>query len=309
MSSVVTCDEVLTPAEEAERRTLEDKALQSLRQVGQGLTDFAQAVTEIRERRLYRPLTWEEYCQSVFGRCGETLNRIIRHGQNLKSLEDFREMGFCAIMPQLESQTRPLDRLPPAQKAAAWELATQSGARQPTQVEVKSAAEIAQLQPGDGVMLWVPPEHCLPEEVWSCLEVEEINGVPTSAKISMGGAPIRVPYSNIRGVIPSLISLLEADTPGDGNVAESSAVELPDTVEVAEKTLVIRERASSPEVLFTKRLVRIYSTAYTQLLAEVDAMRRLGNEGLAPLVDDAIFASDQIHQHLQKLQWSKNARD
>jgi len=123
--------EELSPEEEADRQGLELKVERAFYEAGCSLR-------ELRDRRLYRSThkTWEEYC---FGRFG-----FKRHAANLKiaASDVFENLVTKShqILPNKETQVRPLAKLEPEEQYQVWQQAVEAAAgKVPTERVVKEA--------------------------------------------------------------------------------------------------------------------------------------------------------------------------
>jgi hypothetical protein len=121
----------------------ESKRLIALEQtIKQGLDTFVEvgeALLEIRDSRLYRIEhgTFEEYCKGKWG-------MSIRHADRLmigaKAVDAIKQSGPIGLVPQAESQARPLTKLRPEDQPKAWQKAVEiAGGEQPTAKQVSQA--------------------------------------------------------------------------------------------------------------------------------------------------------------------------
>ena len=94
--------------------------------INRGLPTFLEvgnALTEIRDRKLYRcdHATFAAYCKTKWGMSDR------RARQLMEAAEVVAEVSKSGtIVPKTESQARPLTRLKPGQRAAAWKDAVAS---------------------------------------------------------------------------------------------------------------------------------------------------------------------------------------
>jgi len=123
--------EELSPEEEADRQRLELK-------VERAWNEAARALQELRDRRLYRNThkAWEEYCLDRFG--------FKRHAANLKiaasSVFENLVTKSHQILPNKETQVRPLTKLEPEEQCLVWQQAVEAaGGKVPTEGLVKDA--------------------------------------------------------------------------------------------------------------------------------------------------------------------------
>ena len=123
--------EELSPEEEADRQRLELK-------VERAWNEAARALQELRDRRLYRNThkAWEEYCLDRFG--------FKRHAANLKIAASIVFENLVTkshqILPNKETQVRPLTKLEPEEQCLVWQQAVEAaGGKVPTEGLVKDA--------------------------------------------------------------------------------------------------------------------------------------------------------------------------
>ncbi|MEH2076505.1 MAG: hypothetical protein V7K57_19260 [Nostoc sp.] len=129
----VTAVEVpeLTEQEISDRLHLE-------RKVERAFFEAGKALTELRDRRLYRSThkTFEEYCRGRFSYTYRHVNYLIagskivdniKMGTNSSQNESQDEMGTNSsqILPTSEVQVRPLAKLEPQQQPEAWQQAVE----------------------------------------------------------------------------------------------------------------------------------------------------------------------------------------
>jgi hypothetical protein len=87
----------LSPEERSHLYSIEEK-------VEQGLEQAYAALREIRQKKLYRPQTWEVYCQERWGKTARRMRQILAHA-NL--VEELKKSGTdCSAIPANESQSR-----------------------------------------------------------------------------------------------------------------------------------------------------------------------------------------------------------
>jgi hypothetical protein len=152
----VVTDE-LTPEEERERLFLERKVERAFYQAGK-------ALTELRDRRLYRSThkTFEEYCKDRFGFGRHAANRLIAGASVVENLvtisaqnqsEEMVPIGHQnqsgemvpigeQILPTTERQVRPLTQLEPDQQREAWQQAvSEAGGKVPSSRIVKDIVQ------------------------------------------------------------------------------------------------------------------------------------------------------------------------
>lgn len=94
--------------------------------IAQGLhtfVDVGNALLEIRDNRLYRDeySTFEDYCKERWGMVRQQANRLIAAAETVSNLEP-----IGSILPQTESQTRPLTILEPELQVEAWQRAVET---------------------------------------------------------------------------------------------------------------------------------------------------------------------------------------
>src|SRR3954468_15009600 len=94
--------------------------------------EVGQALLEIRDRKLYRAEypTFEEYCKQRWGWSKSHVNRQIDAAGVIQNLTPI------GVIPQHESQARPLTSLPPDDQRAAWEAAVAANGPQPTAKQI-----------------------------------------------------------------------------------------------------------------------------------------------------------------------------
>lgn len=82
-----------------------------------------EALLDIRDRRLYRQQyhTWEEYCHGRWGWGRNYANKLIVASETARNLGT-----IVPILPQNETQVRPLTQLPAEQQVRAWQEAVES---------------------------------------------------------------------------------------------------------------------------------------------------------------------------------------
>jgi hypothetical protein len=153
--------EELTQEEQSDRLHLE-------RKVERAFFEAGKALTELRDRRLYRSThkTFEEYCRSRFGYTHRRVNYLIAGclvvdnlimGTICSQNEKADEMGtICSqnekvnetgtnrsqILPTSEGQVRPMTKLEPQQQCEVWQTAVkQAGGKVPTGRIVKDVVQ------------------------------------------------------------------------------------------------------------------------------------------------------------------------
>jgi len=106
-------------------------------------TEVGKALTEIRDRKLYRLLhrTFEDYCQDKW-KVGRT------YAHRLMAAAETTEMLPKGNKPRSERQVRPLTRLPKTKRVEAWERAVASSPTgQPSAKQVETA--VRKIAPGN----------------------------------------------------------------------------------------------------------------------------------------------------------------
>lgn len=85
--------------------------------------DVGLALMEIRDGRLYRESygTFEDYCRERWGMVRQHANRLIAAAGVIENLEP-----IGSILPETESQARPLAQLPDNVQAEAWKIAVET---------------------------------------------------------------------------------------------------------------------------------------------------------------------------------------
>jgi phage N-6-adenine-methyltransferase len=80
--------------------------------------DFATAILEIRERRLYlvEHSTFEDFCAKELSYSGRHIHRLISSASVIENLK----LTHGSVPPQTERQTRPLTKLEPELQREAW---------------------------------------------------------------------------------------------------------------------------------------------------------------------------------------------
>ena len=144
----VTAAEVeeLSETEERDRLHLE-------RRVERAFFEAGKALTELRDRRLYRSThkTFEEYCRDRFGHSRQQSNYLIAAAgvyENLTTIgcqnvanENLTTNG-TQILPTSERQVRPMTKLEPQQQQEAWQQAVeQAEGKVPTGRIVKDVVQ------------------------------------------------------------------------------------------------------------------------------------------------------------------------
>jgi hypothetical protein len=111
--------EPITPAEASDLIRLEDTIKRGL----ETFVEVGNALAEIRDRKLYRTehATFADYCKAKWSISDR------RARQLMDAAEVVAEVSKSGtIVPKTESQARPLTRLKPGQRAAAWKAAVAS---------------------------------------------------------------------------------------------------------------------------------------------------------------------------------------
>lgn len=108
----------LTVHEKSELVELETVIENGMRQ----FIDVGRALLQIRDGRLYRDTyrTFDDYCRDRWGMSKTHANRLI---ESSKATDNVAPIG---VKPQNEAQARPLTRLKPEQRAAAWKEAVET---------------------------------------------------------------------------------------------------------------------------------------------------------------------------------------
>jgi hypothetical protein len=144
----VTAVEVpeLTEAEERDRLLLE-------RKVERAFFEAGKALTELRDRRLYRSThkTFEEYCRDRFAHSRQQSNYLIAAAgvyENLTTIgcQNVENQNLTTngtqILPTSERQVRPLTKLEPQQQHEVWQAAVEeAGGKVPTGRIVKDVVQ------------------------------------------------------------------------------------------------------------------------------------------------------------------------
>ena len=136
--------EELTNDEQQERLRLE-------RKVERAFYESGKALSQIRDRRLYRSThkTFEDYCQERFCHSRQKANFLIAGAkayENLTTIGTQNESEMttigCQILPTSERQVRPLTKLNPDQQREAWQKAVdQAGGKVPPARIVKEVVQ------------------------------------------------------------------------------------------------------------------------------------------------------------------------
>ncbi|MCC5602145.1 hypothetical protein [Nostoc favosum] len=125
------------------------------RKVERAFFEAGKALTELRDRRLYRSThqTFEEYCRDRFSYTYRHVNYLIagskivdniKMGTNSSQNESQDEMGTNSsqILPTSEVQVRPLTKLEPSQQPEAWQQAVEeAGGKVPSGRIVKDVVQ------------------------------------------------------------------------------------------------------------------------------------------------------------------------
>ncbi|MEH2316482.1 hypothetical protein [Nostoc sp.] len=131
----VTAVEVpeLTEEEQRDRLHLE-------RRVERAFFEAGKALTELRDRRLYRSThkTFEEYCRDRFAHSRQQSNYLIAAADVYENLTTKRSQ----ILPTSERQVRPMTKLEPEQQWEVWQTAVEvAGGKVPTGRIVKDVVQ------------------------------------------------------------------------------------------------------------------------------------------------------------------------
>jgi len=140
--------EELSPEEATDRHRLELK-------VERAFFDAGLSLRELRDRRLYRSThkSWEEYCQGRFGFTRHAANfkiaasgvfeNLVTKSYHLDGVDEADEEMVTKsyqILPNKETQVRPLAKLDPEEQRQIWKQAVEaSSGRVPTERVVKDA--------------------------------------------------------------------------------------------------------------------------------------------------------------------------
>ena len=137
----------LTEQEQSDRLHLE-------RKVERAFFEAGKALTELRDRRLYRSThkTFEEYCRDRFGHSRQQSNYLIAAAgvyENLTTIgcqnvanENLTTNG-SQILPTSERQVRPMTKLEPQEQQEVWLRAVQlAGGKVPTGRIVKDVVQL-----------------------------------------------------------------------------------------------------------------------------------------------------------------------
>jgi phage N-6-adenine-methyltransferase len=113
----------------------------------QTFVDVGNALTEIREGRLYRQdySTFEDYCRDKWGMERRHAYRLMDAAETVKNVSHGTQ-----ILPANERQARPLSRLEPPQQVEAWEMAVEAAHGRVTSAHVDEA--VRQVENGQGRM-------------------------------------------------------------------------------------------------------------------------------------------------------------
>ena len=136
----------LTEQEQSDRLHLE-------RRVERAFFEAGKALTELRDRRLYRSThkTFEDYCRDRFGHSRQKSNYLIAAAdvyENLTTIccqnlppEDLTTNG-SQILPTSEGQVRPITKLEPQEQWEVWQQAVElAGGKVPTGRIVKDVVQ------------------------------------------------------------------------------------------------------------------------------------------------------------------------
>ncbi|MBD2505381.1 hypothetical protein [Anabaena azotica] len=136
----------LTAEEQSDRLHLE-------RKVERAFFEAGKALSELRDRRLYRSThrTFEEYCRDRFGHSRQKSNYLIAAAQVYENLttnccqnsevEDLTTNG-TQILPTSEGQVRPMTKLEPQEQQQAWQIAVEeAGGKAPSGRVVKDVVQ------------------------------------------------------------------------------------------------------------------------------------------------------------------------
>ena len=111
--------------------------------IKQGLKTFVevgQALMLIRDKRLYRSEfgTFEDYCRQKWNMVQQSATRLIRAAETITILES-EPIG--SLLPQTESQARPLTKLEPELQAEAWQQVVEQHGEKVTQKKVQEVVK------------------------------------------------------------------------------------------------------------------------------------------------------------------------
>jgi hypothetical protein len=136
-----------------------------------GFIRVGMALKEIRDKRLYRSkyVAWKDYLRGEWDLSKSYGEYQIAATDVVKNLEsNVHNCGRFEILPQNESQARPLTLLPPEQQPIAWQNAIVRSGGKVTALdvmkEVKEILEIQLEQKKDGIQKDIVKEVSVPDD-------------------------------------------------------------------------------------------------------------------------------------------------
>ena len=128
----------LTAQELTRLAELEERIKQGFRAF---FADAGAALEEIKRDKLYRPLTWEQYCLDKWGMSHDNAENLVKAARVLANLNNSKITTMVGILPDCERQCRPLAQLSEQLQIQTWKEAVETAPNQ--QPTAKHVAEIA----------------------------------------------------------------------------------------------------------------------------------------------------------------------
>lgn len=143
-ATIITIDTTPLSADEEAAFAVYDAMLR------RGWRDVGEALTQIRNRRLYRTrhASFEDYCVTTLGLSKPHATRLIQAAAVVATLEGVVPIG--TTLPANEAQARPLAQLPPEAQPVAWERANALAAAQGEPLAARHVQAAVREQRGGG---------------------------------------------------------------------------------------------------------------------------------------------------------------
>jgi hypothetical protein len=123
-------------------RTEFQRCEQRIEQSAQAVDDMFEALTAIRDKKLYREThrDFESYCQARWGKTWRRWRQLMQSQSVTGSLQDAIAAGQIKYLPTTEGQTRPLNSVPLDERVAVAVIAEQlAGDKEPTGAQYEAA--------------------------------------------------------------------------------------------------------------------------------------------------------------------------